>query len=152
MMKKYITVLAVICSFIFSAQIFAHGYSIGALVIQHPWSKEIPADSQVTSVYFSVFNYGEQDDVLIFASSPIAKTVEFHRANQHSNTMKMHRLPDIKLIANSNTQFKHSGDHLMLFGVNSDVSSGESFPLTLMFKKAGQITVNVKVETLAVVI
>ncbi|MCW8860848.1 MAG: copper chaperone PCu(A)C, partial [Rhodospirillales bacterium] len=38
------------------------------------------------------------------------------------------------------------GDHVMFMGLNAPLKEGDTFPLTLVFKNAGEVTINVTVK------
>ncbi|WP_309304248.1 copper chaperone PCu(A)C [Pseudomonas sp. LS1212] len=57
---------------------FAHEYKVGDLLIEHPWSRELPVDLPGGAAYFTVHNQGSQADRLVGVSSPRTQKCELH--------------------------------------------------------------------------
>ena len=51
-------------------------------------------------------------------------------------------------IGAASTVLQPDGAHVMLEGLEQPLNAGETFPLTLTFKNAGQLRVEVRVESL----
>ncbi|MGF1724654.1 copper chaperone PCu(A)C [Photobacterium nomapromontoriensis] len=124
----------------------AHDYKLGEIHIKHPWSKQVPPSSQVAAAFFTVMNHGDTPDELLSASSPIAGKTELHAHIHEDGMMKMRKVNEITILGNETTQLKPGGLHVMFFELEKVPALGESFPLTLHFKQAGTVNVEVKVE------
>ncbi|PSW19814.1 copper chaperone PCu(A)C [Photobacterium sanctipauli] len=124
----------------------AHEYKTDSLHIDHPWSKQVPPTSSVAAAFFSVMNHGDNDDVLLGASSPIAEKTELHAHIHENGMMKMREVEQIEIPAHGTQMLKPGGYHIMFFGLNEVPKLGDSFPVTLNFKQAGMVEVDVKVE------
>ena len=61
----------------------------------------------------------------------------------------MRRVDAVDVPAGGEAALEPGGDHLMLFGLKSGLETGSGFPLTLLFEKAGAVTVEVRVAPLA---
>jgi periplasmic copper chaperone A len=124
----------------------AHDYKAGDLQIDHPWSKAVPPNSSVAAAFFNVTNHGNENDVLISAESPIAGKVELHAHIHEDGMMKMREVKNIEIPANDGTALKPGANHIMFFNLTKVPKLGDRFPLTLHFKNAGEITIEVAVE------
>ncbi|GHA32479.1 copper chaperone PCu(A)C [Photobacterium aphoticum] len=124
----------------------AHDMTHGDLAIDHPWSKQVPPTSQVAAAFFAIDNQGKTDDVLLRATSPIAGKTELHAHIHEDGMMKMREVENIPVPANDKTLLKPGGLHVMFFDLEAVPTLGEMFPLTLYFKHAGKVNVEVKVE------
>ncbi|UTM59279.1 copper chaperone PCu(A)C [Photobacterium sp. CCB-ST2H9] len=124
----------------------AHEFKAGQLHIEHPWSKEVPPMSSVAAAFFSIENHGDENDVLLRAESPIAEKVELHEHAHENGMMKMRQVADIQVPAHDTQLLQPGGYHVMMFNLKSVPKLGERFPLTLYFKHAGKVDVEVKVE------
>ena len=93
-----------------------------------------------------LMNHTDVDDVLISVSAGISDTVEIHTMLNEDGIMKMRRLENgIKLPAGSTAQLKGGADHLMIF--NAVIPDGaKTAPLTLVFEKAGTVTVEALID------
>ncbi|KDM89773.1 copper chaperone PCu(A)C [Photobacterium galatheae] len=144
-MKTLQTLLLVVS--VFTAGLAqAHEFKTGQLHIDHPWSKEVPPMSSVAAAFFSIENHGDQNDVLLRAESPIAGKVELHEHAHENGMMKMRQVADIQVPAHKTQMLQPGGYHVMMFNLKSVPKLGEHFPLTLYFKNAGKVDVEVKVE------
>ncbi|MCQ1059169.1 copper chaperone PCu(A)C [Photobacterium sp. DNB23_23_1] len=132
--------------FALTSSAYAHEYKAGDLYIDHPWSKQVPPTSQVAAAFFNIMNHSNNGDELISASSPIAGKTELHAHMHEDGMMKMREVEKIDIPANDSQALKPGGYHIMFFNLKEVPQLGESFPLTLNFKHAGTVKVEVKVE------
>lgn len=116
------------------------------ITIRTPWSKAVPNASTVAAAFFTIENKSQEADQLIAASTPVAATTELHAHTKHNGMMKMRKVEAINIEANETTMLKPGGYHVMLFDLNEVPHIGETFPVTLTFKQAGSMTINVPVK------
>ena len=128
----------------------AETFALGDIEIVAPFSRATLPNSSTGGVYFSLANSGTTDDVLLSASTPLAQVVQLHDMKIEDNVMRMSELPDgITVPAGSTIVLKPSGMHLMLVRLDGQLVEGETLPLTLSFKNAGDITVDVPIGSIA---
>lgn len=96
--------------------------------------------------YMKIHNLGEAADTMITANSPIAERIEIHTISMKNGVMRMRAVDKITVAAKSHVELKHGGFHLMIFGLKDHLQPGAKLPVTLMFKKAGGIELNLKVQ------
>jgi copper(I)-binding protein len=60
--------------------------------------------------------------------------------------MKMRAVEAIAVPSGQKVELKPGGMHIMFMGLKAPLGEGDTFPLTLRFEKAGEVTVTVKVE------
>lgn len=90
------------------------------------------------------------DDTLISASAPVAAKVEIHTMSMDGDVMKMRALDKLDIKGGEKVNMQPgSGAHVMLMGLKQPLKAGDSFPLTLTFRKAGKVTVDVQVKEIA---
>lgn len=124
----------------------AHEYQAGDLHIEHPWSREMPANAPTAAAYFIVHNQGANADRLLAVDTPVAGKAELHEHVHKDGLMKMQQVPSVTIPAGGETAFAPMGYHLMLFDLKQQFRDGERFPLTLHFEKAGDVQVEVAVQ------
>lgn len=89
----------------------------------------------------------KSDDVLLSASAPVASRVEIHTMSMEGDVMKMRSLEQLEVKGGETIAMQPgAGVHIMLMGLKQPLKSGESFPLTLNFRKAGKLKVDVRVK------
>jgi copper(I)-binding protein len=123
----------------------AHDYKLGAIAIGHPHARFTVA-GQTTGGGFMKFDNQGAADRLLSASAPVCERVEMHTMRMEGDVMRMRQLDTIELPAGKAVELKPGGLHLMFVGLKAPLKAGESFPLKLKFEKAGELTVDVKVE------
>jgi len=124
----------------------AHHYSVGNLVIGHPWSRPTAQGMPTGVAYLSITNKGPNQDTLIGASTPAAARVEFHRTSLEAGMARMRPAGALVVEPNATLTAEPGGLHLMLVDLKSPLVEGTSIPLVLQFKSAGPITVQLIVE------
>jgi copper(I)-binding protein len=124
----------------------AHQYSVGNLVIGHPWSRPTVSGMPTGVVYLSITNNGPHRDTLIAASSPAAARVEFHRTSFEGGMAHMRPAGTLVIEPNETLTAEPGGLHMMLIDLKSPLVVGTMVPLVLRFQTAGEITVQLKVE------
>ncbi len=129
-----------------STAVAAHSFQAGDLDIAHPWARPLPPVAKVGVAYFTVTNNGDADDVLLRAESPISDTVEIHTHIKEGDLMKMRQLGDLTIAAHSAQKLAPGGVHLMLMGLKEVPAEGTKFPVTLHFKEAGKVDIEVAVD------
>ena len=125
----------------------AHDYQVGALHIEHPWSRAMPPVAPTAAAYFVVHNQGSAADRLLGVSTPLAAKAELHEHLHADGLMKMQQVQSVAIPAGGEVRFAPMGYHVMLFGLQQQAKDGERFPLTLRFEKAGEVQVEVVVRT-----
>lgn len=94
----------------------------------------------------TVVNDGETDR-LVSASCPDARVVEIHSIRVKGPVLEMRKLDGGLVIPPANQQIlKPRGYHLLLSGLASPLAVGSRLPITLVFEKAGSVTVDFAVE------
>ncbi|GAA3710860.1 copper chaperone PCu(A)C [Oceanisphaera sediminis] len=129
-----------------SAAVSAHDYHGGDLDIAHPWSRPLPPVATTGVAYLTITNKGAAEDVLLSAESPVANKVEIHTHIKEGDLMKMRQLDELVIPAGGEQILAPGGHHLMLMGLKQVPAVGERFPLTLHFKQAGDVEVEVAVD------
>ena len=89
---------------------------------------------------------GTAADRLLGGSAGVSNAVELHSMQMDGDVMRMREVPGIAVPAGQVVELKPGGLHLMFTGLKQPLKAGESFPLTLRFEKAGEVTVQVKVS------
>ena len=100
------------------------------------------------AVFLMLENPGAADDRLIDARSDVAKRVELHtHKDMGDGVMKMMHVEEgFAIPAGGAHALARGGDHVMLMGLTRDLADGDSFSLTLVFEKAGEIVIDVPVD------
>lgn len=103
-----------------------------------------------SAAYFVINNSSFTSDRLLSASASISRAVELHESMMSGEgmgeTMQMVPQESVKIPALKKTEFKQGGLHVMFIDLQQDLSSGDTFTLTLQFEKAGSVELEVPVR------
>jgi copper(I)-binding protein len=94
-------------------------------------------------------NRGLAADTLVGARGTIAESFEVHRTQMEGGMMRMGPAGDVPVQGNGSVAFEPGGLHVMLIGLREDLKEGMTFPLTLAFTHAGDVTIQVAVRPAA---
>ena len=115
------------------------------IVVEHARSPAPPPGATVAAVYLDLTS--REDDVLVSASTPIAQRTEMHTTIMVNDMMQMRPSPTVPVRAHETVRFAPGGLHFMLREVSEPPPApGSAFPLTLTFRRAGQVEVQVRVH------
>ena len=123
----------------------AHEFTVGDLTIHHPWARATLNPKAPGAVYMEIVNAGAEDQ-LLSASTPQAASVELHAMTMENGVASMAMLETLPIPANSTLMIEPNGLHLMLIDLTAPLVEDQYFSLTLVFEKAGEVTLEVKVE------
>ena len=116
--------------------------------ISKVWSRPVHAttDNQGNflsngAVYLTITNSGTAD-TLMSVETDVCKKVELHRSKMVDGMMTMHMLKKgLNVGEHGVVELKPGSYHIMLIGMQTNLDPGDTFPLTLMFKNSGSVTV-----------
>ncbi|HWA46216.1 MAG TPA: copper chaperone PCu(A)C [Hypericibacter adhaerens] len=124
----------------------AHHYKQGPIEIDNPWARATVTAAPNGVAFVSLTNTGSEPDQLTDVASPAADMAQVHDMKVENDVMQMWLVGHVDLPAGGTVALAPNGLHIMLLGLKKPLAVGETFPLTLTFKKAGSITVDVTVE------
>jgi len=123
----------------------AHSYKLGSIDIDHPTARPTAPGQSVGGGFMTLVNKGAADR-LMSVTSAVAGSVQMHSMAMDGDVMKMRQVDAIELPAGRTVELKPGAWHLMLVGLKAPLKSGDTFPMTLRFEKAGEVVVTVNVE------
>ena len=123
----------------------AHDVKLGAITVEHPYARATAAGQPTGGGFMQIDNAGPADR-LMSARATVSGTVELHEMKMEGDVMRMRQVDGIALPAGKSVALKPGGYHVMFIGLKAPLKAGDSFPMTLKFEKAGEVTVEMKVE------
>ena len=94
----------------------------------------------------TVVNEGETDR-LVAATCIVASSVDIQAIRVKGSRLEMRKIDGGLVIPPANQQIlKPRGYHLLMSGLASPLVAGTKLPITLVFEKAGSVTVDFAVE------
>jgi copper(I)-binding protein len=125
----------------------ADDYVQGELTIVHPWSRATAPSQKAGGVFLKIQNAGDQPDRLIGIESEMADVASLHTMIRDGDVMKMRPVKDGILVpAKGEVELAPGGQHVMLIGLHERLVKETSFPLTLIFERAGRVEIVAFVE------
>jgi periplasmic copper chaperone A len=121
-------------------------YRAGDLLVTEPWARPTPPSATVGAVYFSVTNAGAKADRLMSISSPMARAVEIHESRTVQGMVQMRAVPSVDCPPGAAVKIEPGALHVMLLDLTAALTPGMKFPLSLRFRDAGVLTVQVSVN------
>jgi copper(I)-binding protein len=116
------------------------------IAVEQAFARATPAGAKTGAVYMTILNHGATADRLAAASTPVAGHAELHETISEDGVMKMRPVDGIPIDPSGKAVLKPGGMHLMLLDLKAPLKLGDTFPVTLVFDRAGKVTVTVKVE------
>lgn len=120
--------------------------ALGPLQIVKPWARSSSTEPDVAGGYMTVDNQGESDR-LVSATCAAAGSIDIQAIRVKGPVLEMRKVAEGIVIPPANQQvFKPRGYHLLLRGLTAPLAAGTSLPITLVFEKAGIVTVRFAVQ------
>jgi copper(I)-binding protein len=123
----------------------ARAQPAGGISVTAPWTRAMRAGGTGAG-FMTIRNAGPAPDRLVAARAAVARTVELHTHIRDGDVMRMRPVPAIDVPAGQTVMLQPGGLHLMLIGLTAPLEQGGSVPVTLVFERAGEIAVALKVE------
>jgi copper(I)-binding protein len=111
------------------------------------WLWARPGDLEGSSAIYMVIKNNGPSDALLSVSSSIADIAQIHRTTPGADgTVSMVEQEFVDLPVGEWIYFQPGGLHLMLLGLETPLADGDTFPLTLEFENAKDLTIEVQVS------
>jgi copper(I)-binding protein len=117
-----------------------------AVEIHHPWARATAPSAANGAAFMRIYNTTETADRVVAASANVSKTVELHTHIMDGDIMRMREVEAIDVPAGGAADLEPGGLHIMFLGLDAPLKEGETFPLTLTFENAGDVTVDVAIS------
>jgi copper(I)-binding protein len=116
--------------------------------VETAWARASAGESKTGAAYLTLHNMSTQPDRLLSVATPVAGKAEMHNHIMVGNVAQMRPVDAIEVSPGSPTVLQPGGLHLMLLDLKAPLKAGQSFPVTLVFEKAGRIETSVAVQGL----
>ena len=121
----------------------------GDLRISKAWTRQAPPGARVGAGYLTVTNTGSEPDRLLGGAAAFAGRVEIHEMSVADGVMRMAPVTGGLVIPPGGTvELEPGGYHVMFVGVTDGPTMGETVPVTLTFRRAGDVTVEMPVAAI----
>ena len=120
--------------------------SMAEMGVTNGWIRATPPNAKMGAAYLTVINHQDQADALIGASSSLAEVVEIHNVKEENGMLKMYPVDSLEIPAKDMAMLKPGGYHIMLINLKQAPKLGESHTLTLRFRQAPDLVVELPVQ------
>ena len=125
----------------------ARDFKVGALVIDHPWSRATPKGAAVAGGYMKITNTGTTADRLTGGTTDAAKKFEIHEMKMEGSVMRMRELSDgIVIPPGATVELKPGSYHIMMTTLARPFAKGDRVKASLTFEKAGKVDIEFAVD------
>lgn len=119
----------------------------GDMTVSKPWARASAGMAKAGASFMFIFNETGMDDTLIAAKADVSQKIELHTHLMDNGVMKMREVEGgIPVKSGTTQELKPGSYHVMMMGLHAPLKEGSKFPLTLVFKHAGEQTVMVEVK------
>mgnify|MGYP000845571446 CR=1 FL=1 len=107
-----------------------------------------PPGAPVSAAYLKISAGARGADKLLAVKidPAIAGAVEIHDMFSEGGVMKMRRIEGVDVKPGAPAELKPGGKHIMLMNLKKGLKAGDTVKMVLVFEKAGEVTVDAKVE------
>ena len=124
----------------------AEDYSAGDLTIHDPFAYETAPTAMAGGGYLTITNDGPQADRLLEVRAAYPR-VELHRSVEEGGVATMRPVEALEIPAGETVTLEPGGLHVMFMGLrDAPFSAGDGIPATLVFERAGEVEVVLRVE------
>ncbi len=117
----------------------------GDIHVDQPWARASIGAAKAGAAYMTLANHGSEADRLLAVETDVARRSELHTHLMEDGVMKMRQVEAIEVDPGTPTVLEPGGLHVMLMGLEAPLEQGKSFPLRLIFERAGAIEVTVEI-------
>jgi len=131
----------------FSSPLAAHELTHGDLQIIHPHIPQPATSAKTAGGYMAIVNNGTEPDRLIGIETDIAAKAELHESKVNADGVgTMEHIPALEIPAGGTASLERGGYHIMLMGLQSQLTEGERHKATLIFERAGRVEIEFMID------
>lgn len=146
-MNQVVIAACIVMGVLASSAAAAQDYRKGDLYVRDPWTRATPPGAKNAAGYLEIRNSGKAPDRLVGASTPNAERVELHTMVHEGDVMRMREVQKFEVPAGQRITLRPGGQHLMIVGLKKPLAMDEHIPLRLRFERAGEIQVELRVQS-----
>lgn len=137
---------ALVALMLLASPAFAHDKMSGDLHIIHPSIPQPPVTATSAAGYITISNEGETPEALIGVRTPFAQSSTLHTTLHEDGIAKMRPLTELVIAPGDTVNLEPNGMHFMFMGLTGEAKEGDMIPATLIFRNAGEVSVEFMVD------
>jgi copper(I)-binding protein len=115
---------------------------------EQAYMRAMPPGQQVTAAFLKLVNSNDRACKITGGSSPIAADLQIHEHLHSDGMMRMRPVESVTVEAGQSILFEPGQLHLMLFGIQAPLVSGQPQEFTLTTEGCGSVVVAAEVRSL----
>jgi copper(I)-binding protein len=119
----------------------AEPVQVGSLEIEAPWARASVGTMRPSAAYMVIRNGGDEPERLLRVETPDAGHAELHATVTEGDMMRMRPAEGLEIPPGGELRLEPGGLHVMLMHLQQPLEEGASLPLTLVFERAGEVTI-----------
>jgi copper(I)-binding protein len=120
----------------------------GSLEIEAPWARASVGTMRPSAAYMVIRNGGDEPERLLRVETPAAGHAELHATVTEGDMMRMRPAEGLEIPPGGELRLEPGGLHVMLMHLQRPLEEGASLPLTLVFERAGEVTIETPIAAL----
>jgi copper(I)-binding protein len=120
-------------------------YAAKTITVSDGYVKASIPGSDVTASYMTLRNTSNKAITLQKVSSTVSDRIEIHEHSMADGMMRMRKVGEITIKANSTVVLQPSGLHLMIFSLKQPIKEKSVMPLTLYFSNDTEVKIQLPV-------
>lgn len=126
---------------------YAQGAS-DSVSVDGAYVRAVPPGQPNSGAFMTLTNQDSAGHAVVSAESPAAKVVELHTHIHEGGMMMMRRIEKIDIAANTTTELKPGGLHVMLIGLTQELKPGSDVEITLVFEDGSSKQITAPVQNI----
>jgi len=118
------------------------------ITVVRPYARATPGGATTAAAYLELQAAPGLSDTLVGVASSVSDRAEIHNHTMNGGVMQMRRLDSLDLTPGGTLALAPHGNHIMLLNLKAALKPGDSIHLTLTFKQAPPVAVDVPVIAL----
>ncbi len=120
-------------------------HQVPGMEVLNAWARP-QNEGRNTAIYLELVNPLVHPEDLISAHCDNCERIEFHDHINDSGVMRMQKVSYIQVPQKGNTILKPGGMHIMCMGLSRSIQDGDMMKVSMQFKDAQPITIDVPVK------
>lgn len=149
-MSPTLNMLAGTCAALCLSTSLYAGNAAESIQVDGAFARAVPPGQTNSASFMTLSNQGDEHHALAGAESDAAKVVELHTHLMEEGMMKMRRVDKIDLPAGETVKLEPGGLHIMLIGLERQLSPGEDVDITLVFEDGSRSSTKAPVKKVEV--
>ena len=121
-------------------------WKIEGILIEQAWARLSPGGAKTGAVYLTIHNTSLTDDLLLAVDSAAAQSTAVQQSVVEDDIAKMKPMPfGVEIKSDKEVVLKPGAIHIMLTGLSGALQPGDQLPVTMVFREAGSLDLDVPV-------